>query len=267
MLERQTYVRSSGFQQYDAPVWFLTILGTLLGIASIVHVYTNPEPMNAWVTEFILVGVLIALVLYGGYWMATRPLNHSDRWNIAIWSLFGGGFVGLLVTGYIVTEQIDSEVIVEPGELLLFGVFGGVVVSLYASLLNERRHLIKDLEMSKETQLTERANEHLSNDARVLAELTLDTRSRNILQVLILAETSLDVETIVSRIAAIENTDPRTVSLDITRVRLPKLENWGFIHYESDTEVVHSPDRIAQVANARDELGASGQQLASMVDR
>ncbi|WP_440771859.1 hypothetical protein [Natronorubrum sp. DTA28] len=260
----QTHARL--IHQYDAPSWVVTVVGALFGIIGIAYVYTHPVSMSLWAVEFALVGAPAALIVYGGYWVATRPLTRSDRWSVAVWGLVGGSIVGAVIAGYIVVERLVGGTVVEPGELLLLGVSSGMVVSLYASIVTERQHLATDLGTIESDRLAEVTSEPLSEDARELAELALDTRSWNLLYVLSLAEKPLAVETLVDRVAVVAREDETDVYVDTIHVRIPKLEEKGLIHYESDTEVVRPADRLERVANAGDELSLVGGPLASALD-
>lgn len=260
----QTHARL--IRQYDAPSWVVTVVGVLLGTAGIAYVYTHPVPMSLWAIEFALVSAPAALIVYGGYWVATQPLSRSDRWSIVVWGLVGGSIVGAVFAGYIIVERLIGGTVVESRELLFLGVSSGTVVSLYASMLTERQHLATDLGAVESDRLAEVTSDPLSEDARALAELALDTRSWNLLYVLLLADKPLAVETLADRVAIMEHADETDVYIDAIHVQIPKLEGKGLVHYESDTEVVHPADRLERIVNAGDELSLVGRPLASALE-
>ncbi|SIR60232.1 DUF7344 domain-containing protein [Natronorubrum thiooxidans] len=260
---RLTLTLKHAITQYDAPSWLVTAIGVLLGATGIGYVFAHPEPVPVWMFEVALVSIPAASIVYGGYWVATQQLSRSDSWRIATWCLVGGGVAGALLIGYIIAERVGGGTFIEPGELVILGVLGGTVVSLYTAILNERHHSATAIGTVDERQIIDMGNEPLSQDAQLLAELVVDTRSWTVLRLLSMAEEPLGLETLVERIAAVENTDQTEVYVDLAHVRLPKLETEGLVRYESDIEVVHLSDRFTRVANANEELARKGRQLST----
>ncbi|WP_331235727.1 DUF1698 domain-containing protein [Natronorarus salvus] len=127
--------------QYDAPSWLVIAFGLCLGSIGIGYQIVHPEPPAVWLFEVALVVVPAAVVVYGGYWIATRPLDRENRWLIAGLTVGGAVVADAVIGGYILTEQFGGETVGEPGRLALLGALGGSVVALFATVPVQRRSL------------------------------------------------------------------------------------------------------------------------------
>lgn len=264
---RTTLNRPSTFDQYDAPTWVLTAIGFFLGCFGIVYVALHPEPAYVWALEFALVGVPTVLIVYGGYWVATHQSTRTEHWRIVKWSLCGGVVAGVLTAVYIVVELVGELGHDELGELVILGVLIGTLLSLYASIFSGQHRRTLDSGGGDENWDVDSEGPLLSDNARTLVDLALDTRAWNVLRVLLLADRPVGVETVVHRIAAIEQADPRDVRIDLIHVRLPKLVDNGLVSYDSHERIVCRTGRIATVLNASDELPAVAKTLSPVAER
>ncbi|WP_331233233.1 methyltransferase [Natronorarus salvus] len=129
---------------YDTPAWVVTVLGLCLGSLGLAYLITHPEPLWIWVLEGLLVVTPAAIIVYGGYWIATHSPNRVDRWIVAGWALGGGGIAVALVVGYVLSEQLSGGLVTEFEQLVLFGALGGSVTALLAVISTQRRYRVPD---------------------------------------------------------------------------------------------------------------------------
>jgi SAM-dependent methyltransferase len=121
-----------------------------LGLIGLAYLITHPEPPLIWSIEAILVIVPAALIVYGGYWIANHPLDRSARWIVAGWALGGALIADVFVAGYVLSEQFSGGLVTESGQLVLFGAFGGSLVSLFAAISTQYRYHVPDVARSDE---------------------------------------------------------------------------------------------------------------------
>lgn len=248
--------------QYDPASWVVAAVGVLLGLTGLTYVATHPEPLAVWATEFALVSLPAAAIVYGSYWIATHQLPIQERWTIAKWCLGGAVTAALLLLGYIGAERIAGETILNPELLVILGALGGGFVALFSAIAAEQNHLNVATNPGGETRLIEAETEPVSAEAQTFAKLALDTRSWYVIQSLQLSDGPLGVETIASQIAAVEGIDTQDAYIDLIHVRLPKLTDENLIMYHPEVETVEFSDRITTVADASEELSAAGRKLA-----
>jgi hypothetical protein len=122
------------------PAWIVTALGIGLGVIGLAHVITHPEPLPVWILEGVLVTATAAIIVYGGYWIATHSLGRTDRWIVAGWTLCGAAVAVAFVAGFVLSERLSGGLVTEAGQLLIFGALGGSVVALLAVISTQRRH-------------------------------------------------------------------------------------------------------------------------------
>lgn len=249
--------------RYDPASWLVTAVGVVLGIAGLTYLITHPEPLIVWTAELALVSGPAAAIVYGGYWLAAHQLPNEDSWNIAKWCLGGTSVAALLLLSYVSAEQFGGEAVVDPELLVILGALSGGVVSLFAVISNERRHLDIALDTGDERRLVEEGVSTFSDDARAFATLAADTRSWYVIRAVKLAEDPLAVETIATQIATREETGTQDVYIDLIHHYLPKLSDEGLIHYEPDIDVVRPGDRLHAVVTASEELSVAGGQLTT----
>jgi hypothetical protein len=246
--------------QYDPASWVVAAVGVLLGLAGLTYVATHPEPLAVWTSEFALVSLPAAAIVYGSYWIAAHQLPTQERWTIAKWCLGGAVTTALILLGYIGAERIAGETILNPELLVILGALGGGLVAVFAAIAAEQNHLNVANSPGGDTRLTD--TNPISAEAQTFAKLALDTRSWYVIQSLRLSDGPLGVETIASQIAAVKGIDTQEAYIDLIHVRLPKLADEHLIMYYPEVETVELSDRITTVADASEELSAAGRKLA-----
>lgn len=140
----QTRNRPGPVAQYDTPAWIVTVLGLGLGLLGLAYLLTHPEPLAIWILEGVLVVVSSAIIVYGGYWIATHPLDRADRWIVAGWAIAGAVIADVFVAGYVLSEQFSGGLVTESAQLVLFGALGGSLVALLAVISVQHRYHVPD---------------------------------------------------------------------------------------------------------------------------
>jgi hypothetical protein len=105
---------------------------------------THPEPLPVWLLEGVLVIMAAAIIVCGGYWIATYSVDRVDRWIVAVWTVSGAVIAVAFVAGYVLSEQLSGGLVTESGQLVIFGALGGSVVALLAVISTQRRHYVPD---------------------------------------------------------------------------------------------------------------------------
>jgi hypothetical protein len=150
MTQSPNWPRLGPVAHYDMPAWLVTALGVGLGVIGLLYVLTHPEPLSIWILEGILIIVPAAIIVYGGYWIATRPLDRVDRWIAAGWA-FSGAVIALgLAIGYVLSEQLSGGLVTESGQLIVFGALGGSLIALLTVMSTQRRYHIPDVAYANE---------------------------------------------------------------------------------------------------------------------
>ena len=138
MAEQTHRLGSPGY--YDTPVWVVTVLGMSLGAIGLIHMVFYPEPLPVWVLEGVFVIASAAIIVYGGYWIASHALDRTDRWIAAGWTVGGAAIAVAFSVGFILSEELSGGVITESGQLVIFAALGGSVVALLVVISTQRRY-------------------------------------------------------------------------------------------------------------------------------
>jgi len=113
-------------RHFDLPAGIVTAVGSTLGLLGIIYLVTHPEPLSIRVFEGAIVAGPTACLVYGGYWIATRSSERSDRRLAAGWTL-----ASAVITGYVLSEQFGGAAVTEVQQLALFGASSGAFVAFF----------------------------------------------------------------------------------------------------------------------------------------
>ncbi|MFU8866736.1 hypothetical protein [Natronococcus sp.] len=232
----------------------IVVAGIALGLGGLVHVYTDPEPTAVQILELLLVSVPAALIVYGGYWTASRRFSAAERWTVATWCLVGGLIGGALVSGFLFGESVTGDAVADGSLLFLIGLSTGGVVGLLGAMAT--RQSIPAFEDETGQFAREFELEALSPEARSLASVATSPYAWDALQAVLDADEPIGVETLAARIAALEGEPTESVRLELVHAQLPELADRGLVSWDAERGTVDATARLPAVVGAGEELSA-----------
>lgn len=123
-----------GHARYDLPSAVVIAIGLCLGVTGVAYQAVHPDPIAVWLLELALLIGPAAAIVYAGYWISEHFIEEHERWQVARLAIVGSAVAGLLVSGYILTEQQSGGAVSEAGRLLLLGMVGGSLIAVIASI-------------------------------------------------------------------------------------------------------------------------------------
>lgn len=138
-------IRPSAAENFDLPSSIVTAVGVILGVCGLVHLLIHPEPISIWAFERLFVGISAGTLTYGGYWIATRSPNRTDRWIAAGGTLSGAVITSAFIFVYTLSEELGGIMIVtEIEQLTLFGALSGSFVAFLVVVTIQYQHQSRD---------------------------------------------------------------------------------------------------------------------------
>ena len=144
-MSAQSIARPAAAGNFDLPSGLVTAFGLILGVYGSAHLLVHPEPLSIWVFEGLLIGISSGTLAYGGYWVATRSSDRTDRWITAGWTLSGAVITSAFVFGYILSEELGGVMIVtEIEQLTLFGALSGSFIAFLVAVTTQYQQRYRD---------------------------------------------------------------------------------------------------------------------------
>lgn len=118
--------------------WAATGIGFVAALVCVMYVVASPEPFEEWWIELAAAATMPAVLMYGGYWLATNDFDQGEVYTVA-----QGWFVGVValsvVAGWAVMSARTSDpVVVESLFLLVSVASAGAVLGLAFGLHTTR---------------------------------------------------------------------------------------------------------------------------------
>jgi len=134
-------LHDNGGRRRSAPSlgeWAATGIGFVAALVGVMYVVAAPEPFERWWIELAAAAAMPAVLMYGGYWLATNDFDPGEVYTVA-----QGWFVGVValsvVAGWAVMSARTSEpVVVESLFRLVSVASAGAVLGLAFGLHTTR---------------------------------------------------------------------------------------------------------------------------------
>lgn len=118
--------------------WAATGIGFVAALVGVMYVVAAPEPFEQWWIELAAAAAMPAVLMYGGYWLATNDFDPGEVYTVA-----QGWFVGVValsvVAGWaVMSAQTSEPVVVESLFHLVSVASAGAVLGLAFGLHTTR---------------------------------------------------------------------------------------------------------------------------------
>jgi len=118
--------------------WAATGIGFVAALVGVMYVVAAPEPFEQWWIELAAAAAMPAVLMYGGYWLATNDFEPGEVYTVA-----QGWFVGVValsvVAGWaVMSAQTSEPVVVESLFHLVSVASAGAVLGLAFGLHTTR---------------------------------------------------------------------------------------------------------------------------------
>ncbi len=134
-------LHDNGGRRRSAPSlgeWAATGIGFVAALVGVMYVVAVPEPFEQWWIELAAAAAMPAVLMYGGYWLATNDFDPGEVYTVA-----QGWFVGVValsvVAGWaVMSAQTSEPVVVESLFHLVSVASAGAVLGLAFGLHTTR---------------------------------------------------------------------------------------------------------------------------------
>lgn len=130
--------RTQGRSEPSLGEWAATGIGFVAALVGVMYVVAAPEPFEQWWIELAAAAAMPAVLMYGGYWLATNDFDPGEVYTVA-----QGWFVGVValsvVAGWaVMSAQTSEPVVVESLFHLVSVASAGAVLGLAFGLHTTR---------------------------------------------------------------------------------------------------------------------------------
>ena len=91
--------------------WAATGIGFVVALVGVMYVVASPNPFEQWWIELAAAGAMPAVLMYGGYWLATNDFDQTEVYTVA-----QGWFVGVVALSVVAGWAVVSA---RPGERIV----------------------------------------------------------------------------------------------------------------------------------------------------
>lgn len=252
--------------------WTIEVVGIALAIGALGFLLSDPEPVPIWAGEFAVALIPPAAFMYLGYRLSSPRHDPAERWAVARWTAVGI-VLGTLAGGWAVVHQSLQGVVVADGPFLLVtmagigglvGLAGGSSVSGIDrtgpfeaprvpsdigshEAAEPASREAADIGAREGTSISEGVSDRLTR--RWLVDTVLDDADRRRLIVLEYLDDTSDTVVGIDELAdhLLVETDgfdeERGRPLVVTELHhdhLPRLDDHGFLTYDSEDNVVRT---------------------------
>jgi len=89
--------------------WAATGIGFVVALVGVMYVVAAPEPFEQWWIELAAAAAMPAVLMYGGYWLATNDFDPGEVYTVA-----QGWFVGVVALSVVAVWAVMSARTSEP---------------------------------------------------------------------------------------------------------------------------------------------------------
>ncbi len=254
--------------------WAATGIGFVVALVGVMYVVASPDPFEQWWIELAAAGAMPAVLMYGGYWLATNDFDQTEVYTVA-----QGWFVGVValsvVAGWaVVAARPGERIVVESLFHLVSVASAGAVLGLAFGLHTTR--LTEQFGASAAASDVDTTGDDATSSARAAAtpsaaasadadataertgiESLLDDRSiaddrrRRVVRALAerdaVAVSPGDIAADLESEWAARNR--AAIAAELHHVHLPKLDDAGVVEYDAEatTARLRDDDRAAVV--------------------
>jgi|GEM_PF-4825662 len=283
-------LHDNGGRRRSAPSlgeWAATGIGFVAALVGVMYVVAAPEPFEQWWIELAAAAAMPAVLMYGGYWLATNDFDPGEVYTVAQGWFVGVVALSVVAVWAVMSARTSEPVVVESLFHLVSVASAGAVLGLAFGLHTTR--LTEQLgggtsasaveDSGEETAAPMRDAEATRDDGRTMQdgeatpsvvepidvdesadptpiESLLDDRSitneRRRSAVRALAERDEDTAAPAELAADLESEwDARnreTVAAELHHIHLPKLNEAGVVEYDAEATTARLLDDESTVS-------------------